>query len=149
MVKSSFHDSKTSEPTMGFSPQADKLPFSTTPTRRAPRMSEGGLFEQNIPGSFPKGKNNTDKATESPLIKRPNKEFENNFFKNKGMNSSNGQDKEEKTKADLSTGRSEIFGKNSMGKKKKISVNDFNKIKDLGTGKYGQVSLCQYLLYST
>jgi hypothetical protein len=39
MVKSSFHDSKTSESTIGFSPQTEKVPFSNTPTRRAPRMS--------------------------------------------------------------------------------------------------------------
>lgn len=40
MVKSSFYDSKATESTVGYSPQADKVPFSTnTPTRRAPRMS--------------------------------------------------------------------------------------------------------------
>lgn len=41
-----------------------------------------------------------------------------------------------------------MIGKNAMVmKRNKISVNDFNKIKDLGKGKYGQVSLCQYNLY--
>jgi len=33
----------------------------------------------------------------------------------------------------------------SMGKKKYPCVSDFKKIKELGSGKYGQVSLVQYV----
>jgi len=32
-----------------------------------------------------------------------------------------------------------------MGKKKNITTNNFRKIKELGSGKYGQVSLVQYI----
>lgn len=39
--------------------------------------------------------------------------------------------------------KSEIFGKSSLGKKKPVSVSDFTYIKELGSGKYGQVSLVQ------
>lgn len=39
--------------------------------------------------------------------------------------------------------KSEIFRKSSPGKKKAVSVSDFTYIKELGSGKYGQVSLVQ------
>ena len=41
-------------------------------------------------------------------------------------------------------GKTELFGKSSLGKKRPITVNDFRKIKELGSGKYGKVSLVQY-----
>ena len=46
------------------------------------------------------------------------------------------------------TAKSEIFGKSSLGKKKPPTVNDFRIIKELGSGKYGQVSLVQYFFYN-
>ena len=36
------------------------------------------------------------------------------------------------------------WNKLSINKKKALSVNNFMKIKELGSGKYGQVSLVQY-----
>ena len=60
MSKSSFHDSKGSDSTtnsaLNGSQGAEKPPFmSNTPTRRAPRMSEGGIYEPpSNPGTFPK-----------------------------------------------------------------------------------------------
>lgn len=41
--------------------------------------------------------------------------------------------------------KSEIYAKSSLGKKRPLFVSDFRKIKELGSGKYGQVSLVQYL----
>jgi len=46
--------------------------------------------------------------------------------------------------SNASTGRAEIWVKSSLGKKKTFSVADFKKIKELGSGKYGQVSLVRY-----
>ena len=80
MIKSSFHDSnKGSESTIGFSPQnTDKGFVQNTPPRRAPRMSEGGIFEPpqatistNYQKNFDFKPPNADKPTESPLQKRP------------------------------------------------------------------------------
>lgn len=77
MVKSSFHDSsKGSETAIGYSPQtADKNFVQNTPPRRAPRMSEGGMFEPNQGMNYQKPFDfkppNTEKSTESPLQKRP------------------------------------------------------------------------------
>jgi len=68
---------------------AEKAPFiSNTPPRRAPRMSEGGMYEPgSVPTSFPKEISLKqpigDKKNESPLIKKPKEHLENNFFKNK------------------------------------------------------------------
>ena len=43
--------------------------------------------------------------------------------------------------------KSEIYAKSSLGKKRPLFVSDFRKIKELGSGKYGQVSLVQYLCF--
>lgn len=107
----------------------EKMPFFTnTPNRRAPRMSEGGIPESNqIPSSFPRDPPNvrqgSDKLADSPLLKRP--QFENNFFKNKGGE----KEEKEKPRFEGVVGKSEIFGKSSLGKKRPITVNDFVKIK--------------------
>jgi hypothetical protein len=77
MVKSSFHDSnKGSESTIGYSPLGtDKNFVQNTPPRRAPRMSEGGIYDPtqgiNYQKPFDFKPPNTDKSTESPLQKRP------------------------------------------------------------------------------
>jgi hypothetical protein len=83
MAKSSFHENnKGSESTIGFSPQGEKTSFvSNTPPRRAPRMSEPGIFDPNQGPSYTKTfdfkQPVLDKTTESPLQKRPKdlKEF--------------------------------------------------------------------------
>ena len=84
MVKSSFHENKTTESTAnssGGNPVPEKAPFlSNTPPRRAPRMSEGGMYEPgSIPTSFPKGLDLKqpigEKVNESPLIKKPKEQL--------------------------------------------------------------------------
>lgn len=57
------------------------------------------------------------------------------------------QEKEEIPKFDGAITKSDIYKKSSFGKKKRVTVNDFRPIKQLGSGKYGQVSLVQYLSF--
>ena len=146
MTKSTIQEGggKTPE-NFGF-PKADKPFMSNTPTRRAPRMSEPGNMDPLPPPRFD-FKQEAASPTNGGLDKRFREQKDVQFFKTRQQNSASTTDDEpssgRKFEGSSSAPKGELWSKSSLGKKRRVGFNDFRKIKELGAGKYGKVSLVQ------
>jgi hypothetical protein len=139
MVKSTIHDnSKLPEGNFGYPMQPPEKPafMANTPTRRAPRMSEPMQFESSLPTKpFEYKPQQNDPANDSPGIQkrfRDPKDFESQFFKNRQGSATTIDEKEGKeppSKFEGNIAKSEIWSKSSLGKKRTVTVNDFQKIR--------------------